>query len=158
MKISKIVPLIVCIAITELAGVLGSVSMGSSLTTWYVDIVKSPLNPPNWVFGPVWTTLFLLMGIALYVVWMERSDMRRRRRAVTIFSVQLVLNIMWSMLFFGLQNPVAAFIEIIALWCAILATIVSFYKVKHLAAWLLIPYILWVSFASYLNFYVAAFN
>jgi len=152
-KYAKIVKLITAVAIAELAGIVGSFFTVSSIPTWYAALNKPGLNPPSWVFAPVWTMLFLFMGIAVYLVWV-RPDIktRQRRIALSVFGVQLVLNTLWSILFFGLRNPFVAFIEIIILWLAILATIVLFHKISRPAAWLLVPYILWVSFASYLNF------
>ena len=149
----KILKLLAMIAISELAGIIGSVFTAPSIPTWYATLAKPTLNPPSWVFAPVWTTLFLLMGIAAYLVW-TRPNVKPRQRniALSVFGVQLALNTLWSILFFGLQNPLAAFVEIIFLWLAILATIALFRGISRPAAWLLVPYILWVSFAAYLNF------
>ncbi len=144
--------LISAIAVCELAGILGSIFTASSVDTWYATLAKPELAPPNWVFGPVWTTLFALMGIAAFLVW--RAGLKRRdvRIALGVGAVQLLLNFLWSVVFFGLRNPGAAFIEIVILWLAILATMIAFARVSRVAAWLLVPYILWVSFAAYLNF------
>jgi len=110
------------------------------------------LTPPSWVFGPAWATLFALMGISAFLIWRKGLDRRDVKIALGIFMGQLVLNTLWSIIFFGLHNPGAAFIEIIFLWLAIVITIVVFYKVSIPAAYLLLPYILWVSFAGYLNY------
>lgn len=144
--------LVTSIAVCQLTGLLGSLFTASSVSTWYTTLARPAFSPPNWVFGPVWTTLFVLMGVAGYLVWREGVHRRAVRVALTIGVGQLVLNLLWSVLFFGLRNPGAAFVEIVILWLAILATIIAFARVSRTAAWLLVPYILWVSFASYLNF------
>ena len=145
-------PLIGFVALAQGAGLIGSRFTTSAISGWYTTLVRPDIAPPNWVFAPVWTTLFLLMGIAAYLVWRRGWERPRVRIALAVFGVQLVLNTLWSIVFFGLQNPGAALIEIVLLWCAIIATIVSFARVSRLAAWLLVPYLLWVSFASYLNY------
>lgn len=146
------IKLIFCILIAEGAGILGSVATFSSVKTWYLtDLIKPSWNPPSWLFGPVWTFLFFLMGIALYLVWIKKNNL-------FWFWTQLILNILWSFLFFGLHAPMLAFYEIILLWIAILMTIVKFWSYNKKAAILLIPYLAWVSFASFLNFTVARLN
>ena len=149
------VKLISSVLICQSAGIIGSFFTVSSVSTWYVTLHKPFFNPPAWVFGPVWITLYLLMGISLYLIW---NSKKKSKPAMVFFSVQLVLNSLWSILFFGLQNPLFAGIEIIILWIAILLTIVSFYKISRTAAYLLIPYILWVSFAAVLNFSIIYLN
>lgn len=150
--------LITTIGASLLAGGIGSFFTASSLDAWYTNLSKPALNPPSWVFGPVWTTLFILMGIAAFLVWEKVQSNRHARTALFIYGAQLILNILWSVLFFGLRSPGAAFVEIIVLWSAILTTIVFFAKVSKTAAWLLVPYILWVSFASYLNYSIYILN
>jgi benzodiazapine receptor len=147
-----IVKFIVSIIICQLAGFVGSLFTTPAIQTWYATLNRSPFAPPNWLFAPVWTALFLLMGISLFLVWQKGIKEHKNRLAVIIFIIQLILNILWSILFFGLQSPFAAFIEIIVLWLAILFTIIKFYKISKTAGILLIPYILWVSFAAILNF------
>ncbi|MGM5488579.1 MAG: TspO/MBR family protein [Nanobdellota archaeon] len=147
--------LIASLIICQLAGIIGSVFTVSSVSTWYVTLAKPVFNPPGWVFGPVWTVLYLLMGISLYLVWNNKN---RTTKALVIFAVQLVLNSLWSILFFGLQSPLIAFIEIIVLWVAIVASIVQFYRISRPAAYLLIPYLLWVSFAAVLNLSIVLLN
>jgi tryptophan-rich sensory protein len=154
----KILKLIFCIAISELAGGVGSLFTTSKIPTWYSTIIKPTFSPPNWIFGPVWTMLFLLMGIALYLVWQQGIHKNHVKVAAGLFALQLVLNIFWSIIFFGLQNPGGAFVEIIFLWAAILATIIAFYKVSKTAALLMVPYIMWVSFAAILNYYIWILN
>ncbi|MFA5172844.1 MAG: TspO/MBR family protein [Candidatus Paceibacterota bacterium] len=154
MKTNNTLKLIIAIIVSELAGIIGSVFTTPSIAGWYAGIVKPALNPPSWVFGPVWTTLFAFMGIAAFLVWKKGLNRKDVKIALGIFLGQLVLNTFWSIIFFGLHSPGGAFIEIIFLWLAIFATIIAFVKISKPAAWLLIPYILWVSFASYLNFMI----
>ena len=154
----KITKLISSILICQLAGIIGSVFTSSSVSTWYAALQKPSFNPPNWVFSPVWITLFVLMGISLYLIWDKGIKSKYSKIAVIIFGAQLVLNILWSVLFFGLRSPLSAFIEIIFLWTAILVTIIYFFKISKPAAYLLIPYILWVSFAVILNYSILILN
>lgn len=158
-KMRNLLKLLAAIVVSELAGIIGSVFTAPSISTWYATLTKPSWNPPSWIFGPVWTTLFLMMGIAAYLVMVKPSVAGKARKiALSVFGVQLALNTLWSVLFFGLQNPFLAFIEIVILWSAILATIILFYRISRPAAWLLAPYILWVSFASYLNFTIWRLN
>lgn len=150
--------LIVSIIICQLAGIIGSFFTSSSVSTWYLTLNKPWFNPPSWVFAPVWTALFLLMGIALYLVWKGGIKTKDSKTALTFFAIQLILNIFWSVLFFGLRSPFYAFLEIMILWLAILLTILTFHKISRTAAYLLIPYILWVSFAALLNFSIFILN
>ncbi len=154
----KIFKLIVFILICQGAGAIGALFTSPAISNWYTTIQKPSFNPPNWIFAPVWTLLFLLMGISLYFVWSKGWEDKKIKIAVFIFGVQLALNIFWSFLFFDLQSPLYAFIEIFILWLAILLTIISFYKISKIAAYLLLPYILWVSFASLLNFSILIIN
>lgn len=140
------------------AGFIGSLATNKSVNTWYMTINKPAINPPNWVFGPVWTTLFILMGIALYLVWRKGFAHSGVKIAFTIFIGQLVLNILWSVFFFGLHSPLLGFIDIIILWFTILLTIILFLRVSQPAGFLLIPYILWVSFAAILNGWIMFLN
>lgn len=148
--------LVISIFVCQLVGIIGSFFTASSVSSWYPTLVKPAFNPPNWVFSPVWITLFVLMGVSLYLVW--EKGFRENKTAITIFGVQLGLNVLWSILFFGLKSPLLAFIEIIFLWAAILLTILKFYKISKWSAYLLIPYILWVSFAAVLNFAIFYLN
>ncbi len=163
MHINNFFKLIIAIVVSELAGIIGSVFTTPSIAGWYAGIVKPALNPPAWVFGPVWTTLFALMGIAAFLVWSSYAEASEDKKkgvkiALALFGIQLVLNMIWSIIFFGLHSPGGALSEIVFLWLAILATIVVFYKISRPAAWLLVPYILWVSFAAYLNYAIWALN
>lgn len=154
MKISNPIKLIISLVICQLAGIIGSLFTMSKIPTWYMTISKPELAPPNWIFGPVWTTLFILMGIALYLVWKQGTNRKDVKIALYIFGTQLILNVLWSIIFFGLENPGSAFVEIISLWISILLSIIYFYKINKTAGYLLIPYIAWVSFASYINFMI----
>ncbi|MGC9610842.1 MAG: TspO/MBR family protein [Minisyncoccia bacterium] len=158
MKINNFFKLVIAIVVCELAGVVGSFFTVSAITSWYAGIVKPALNPPNWVFAPVWTALYLLMGIAAFLIWKNGWEKKEVNMALGIFGIQLVLNAAWSIIFFGLHSPGAAFIEIIFLWLAIVAAIIAFARISRPAAWLLAPYILWVSFAAYLNYSIWILN
>ena len=158
MKLKNILRLIIAIVFCNLAGFIGSFFTLTSIGSWYSTIDKPVFNPPNWIFGPVWTLLFILMGISLYFIWEAGLKKKNVKLPLLFFGVQLILNIFWSVFFFGLQNPLLAFIEIVILWIFILLTIISFSKVSRTAAYLLIPYILWVSFAAALNFSIFLLN
>ncbi len=155
MDIKKLVfSLVVC----QLAGLLGSFFTSPQIPTWYASLQRPSFSPPNWLFAPVWTVLFVLMGISTYLVWIKGLESKEVRISLLIFGVQLALNVLWSFLFFGLQSPFFAFIEIITLWAAIASTILSFSKISKKAGLLLLPYLLWVSFALILNFYIWKLN
>jgi benzodiazapine receptor len=157
-SLSDPVRLVLSVALTLLAGFAGSIFTAPQIPGWYAGLAKSPLNPPAWVFGPVWTVLFILMGISLFLIWREGTGRPEVRVALLAFGVQLALNVLWSALFFGLQSPLLGFLEIILLWCAIIATIVLSARVSKPAAWLLLPYLLWVSIAAYLTWAVWTLN
>ena len=148
--------LIISLIIPFLASAIGGFFTANSVSTWYITINKPFFNPPSWIFGPVWTLLYLLMGISLYFIWINKG--KNKKPAFQVFGVQMFLNALWSVLFFGLQKPLFAFIEIIFLWLAILATTIYFYRINKVSAYLLIPYILWVSFAAILNFSIFILN
>jgi benzodiazapine receptor len=128
----------------------GAAWTNTSLTTWYAHLNKPAWNPPNWVFGPVWTTLYVLMAVAAWLVWRERG-WREGSMPLSVFAAQLVLNAAWSWLFFGMRSPGLAFVDIVLLWLAILATVITFWRVSATAGGLLLPYLAWVSFAVALN-------
>ena len=151
-KVIEIVKLVTSIIICQLAGFIGSFFTTPAIPTWYATLNKPSFTPPNWLFAPVWTTLFVLMGISAFLVWRKGLNNRQVKIALGIFGVQLILNILWSAMFFGLRSPIAGLIEIVILWIAILLTILIFLKISMTAALLFIPYILWVSFAAVLNF------
>ncbi len=147
-----ILTLVAAVAICQAAGAIGAIFTSSSVGTWYVGLSKPSFNPPNWVFGPVWTTLYALMGIAAWQVWRSGRGRRSAGAALLVFAVQLVLNTAWSILFFGLRSPGAAFAELVLLWIAIVATMTLFLRISIAAGALLVPYLLWVSFAAVLNY------
>lgn len=129
-----------------------------SIPTWYATLEKPMLNPPNWVFGPVWTTLYALMGISIWLALNHAKTKALRADYLWIFLAQLTFNFLWTMVFFGFRQPMAAFFVIVLLWLLIAACIARFYQSSRTASYLLIPYILWVSFASYLNLSIALLN
>lgn len=149
-----ILSIVVCIAI----GSSGSVFTVPKITTWYSNLNKPWFTPPSWAFSPIWFSLFTLMGISLYMVLRKGIGEKRVKIAVGFFSFQFALNVLWSFLFFGLESPLFGLIGIIALWLAILATIIKFYSISRKAAYLLIPYIVWVSIATALNYAVLVLN
>jgi tryptophan-rich sensory protein len=142
---------IIAVAAPLIVGGLSGFATSSGVETWFPTLVKPAFNPPSWVFGPVWTVLYVLMGVAAFLVWKKGTETEGVRAALTLFAVQLALNGLWSILFFGMQSPGLAFMEIIVLWLAIAATIGTFWRVTQPAAWLLLPYLAWVSFAAVLN-------
>ena len=147
----KALGIVVFIIVCELAGFVGSLFTTPSIPGWYAGLTKPPFNPPGWIFAPVWTTLYALMGLAAWLVYdkgVRRADVRR---ALFVFVVQLILNVLWSITFFGAHQILGAFVIIVALWILILGTILRFLKISKAAAYLLVPYLLWVSFATVLN-------
>ncbi len=149
--------LIICIAIPLIIGAVSGFFTAEAIPNWYAGLQKPAFNPPNWIFGPVWTTLYVLMGISLYmIVGLPASE--ERTQAIWIFGLQMLLNFTWSFIFFKWQRPSWAFAEIILLWISILWMIVSFYKLKPVAGLLQLPYIAWVSFASMLNYAIWQLN
>lgn len=153
MKIKKPKLLLFSILLAEGSGIIGSFATQSSVTTWYQTINKPGFTPPSWVFAPVWTTLFLLMGIALYIVWA-----RKEMKLVKLFIIHLFFNILWSFFFFGLQNPGLALVEIIGLVLFIAYLTYKFYKVEKWAGILLVPYLIWGTFATFLNYAIWRLN
>lgn len=148
-KFTKILIMVVtCVAVGYLSGEVTR----ESVNTWYPTLNKPVFNPPNWLFAPVWTTLYIFMGIAAGLVW-DKIDSQKEtvKKGLLYFAIQLGLNALWSYLFFGLQNPLLALIEIVVLWLMIYETFVQFNKVNKVAGYLFIPYLLWVSFAFLLN-------
>ena len=148
----EVVRLVVSIIGCQGAGLVGSIATFPSIPTWYAGLQKPPFNPPNWVFGPVWGTLYTLMGISAFLIWRKGLKDRQVRIALGIFVVQLILNSLWSLVFFGAHSLLGGLPLIALLWVAILLSILTFWRMSKAAGALLIPYILWVSFASVLNF------
>jgi translocator protein len=151
MRTQTFLKLLASIAGPFLAGGIGSYFTMPAIPEWYASLAKPALNPPSWVFGPVWTLLYILIGISFFLVWRRGLHDRLGRQALAAFVVQLILNALWSVVFFGMQSPGMALIVIVALWCTIVWMIVVFSHKSRTAAYLLIPYLLWVSFAAYLN-------
>ncbi len=145
------------VVVCLLAGAIGSIFTFPSITGWYAGLNKPFFSPPNWVFGPVWTILYILMGIAAYLVFMGQKK-HETKTAMSAFAVQLVLNVLWSLLFFGMRSPLYGLICIVALWISIAMTMNEFNKVSKTAWLLLVPYIAWVSFAALLNAAVFLLN
>jgi len=154
----EILKLVVSVLICQFAGVIGSVSTTPSIPTWYATLNKPSFTPPNWLFAPVWITLYTLMGVSAFLVWRKGLSDQNVRTGLIIFAVQLILNVLWSAVFFALRSIIGGLIVIAILWVAILLTILSFYKISKTAGLLLIPYILWVSIATALNFSVLILN
>lgn len=150
--------LLLCLGGSQLAGILGAFFTRAAIPGWYALLNKPSFTPPNWLFGPAWITLYLLMGIAAYLVWRKGLPAPGVRPALAVFLVQLALNALWSPVFFGLRSPLAGAVVIVLLWLAIVITIFLFWQVAKPAALLLIPYILWVSYASVLNISIWLLN
>lgn len=149
---SKYLRIIYCVAICLVVGYLSSITTQSSINTWYPTLIKPVFNPPNWLFAPVWTLLFIMMGIAAGMIWNQLENQRELvKKALLFFTVQLLLNALWSYLFFGLNNVLLALIEVILLWLVIYETFHIFRKIDKKAAYLFIPYLIWVAFAAILN-------
>ncbi|MBI4059348.1 tryptophan-rich sensory protein [Candidatus Microgenomates bacterium] len=151
-KIPKLILSIgLCLGVGVLGGIFTTSAPPAGGLTWYASLNKPIFSPPNFVFAPVWTILYILMGISLYLVW-------KKKAVPVIFWVQLFLNFLWSLIFFGWHNPILALVDIVALWISIFLTIKAFNRVNKLAGNLLIPYLVWVSFASVLNLAIALAN
>jgi benzodiazapine receptor len=133
------------------AGFLGSVFTTPSIPTWYAGLAKPSWTPPAWIFGPAWSVLYGMMALALWLIW-RRGGVAMAKVPIVLFMVQLVLNVLWSLLFFGLRMPGVAFAEIVLLWLAILATMITFWRLNSTAGLLLFPYLIWTAFAGALNF------
>jgi tryptophan-rich sensory protein len=146
----NILKLTLCITIPLLIGAISGIATASSIDTWYVELTKPTFNPPNYLFGPVWTCLYILMGISFYMI-LQSPKTELRKKAIIIFCTQLFLNFCWSFLFFKFQLLGLAFIEIIFIWVSIVMMIILYFEINKTAALLQIPYLLWVSFASILN-------
>lgn len=154
--VKRIGQLIVSIGVSLGAGVLGSIATTQNIPTWYAGLDKPPLLPPNEVFGPVWTVLYVMMGVALFLVWI--STEKKRVSTYAAFFVQLILNTLWSFVFFGMHRPWLGVVVIVALIGAIIWTMREFAPISKLAMWLLVPYLTWVLFATYLTVGVAVLN
>lgn len=158
MKTKYILTLAVALLIPQIIGLLGSLFTSATIPTWYATLTRPELAPPNWVFGPVWTVLFILMSIASFLIFQKGYERRDVRIALSFYGAQLILNLLWSLLFFGARNPGLAFAEIVVLWLVLFLTIRKFWPLSKTSAYLLVPYILWVSFAGYLNYSIWILN
>jgi len=150
--------ILIAIVICELAGAVGSIFTTPAIPGWYAGLTKPPFNPPNWVFAPVWTILYALMGMAAYLVYEKRAKTGAVRKALVVFGAQLILNALWSIVFFGAHAILGGIVVIVLLWAMILASIWLFAKISKAAAALLVPYVLWVGFATVLNISLYALN
>lgn len=152
--------LLISLLIVTLASSLGSLFTVSSIPTWYSILNKPGFNPPSWLFGPVWTILYLMIAVSLFLVWKNKTKIKNnsKKKAYWIFGIQILLNSLWSIVFFGMHQILLACIVIILLWISIILNIFYFYKISKTASYLLIPYLLWVSFASLLNFAIWILN
>ena len=150
MKRIDVIKLITAVILTVVLGAVGGLVTAAEIPVWYAGLNKPSFNPPNWLFGPVWTMLYLLMGISCFLIW-KLPATEQRNKALGLFIIQFVLNFCWSFIFFGMHELGWALIEMGILWIAILLTIIQFSKLSKTAAWLLVPYIAWVSFALLLN-------
>jgi translocator protein len=151
MTMRKAIFLVAAVVISFVPGAIGSLFTAPAIPTWYAGLIKPAFNPPAWVFGPAWTLLYLLMGIALFLVVKDGLTERRVKAAVGVFAVQLCLNGLWSYVFFGMKSPGWALVEISALWVSIVISLVLFFRISRAAGLLLVPYLGWVTFAALLN-------
>lgn len=149
---------VVAFAIPQVVGFTGSLFTDNSEGSWFQTLAKPAWNPPGWFFGPVWTLLYILMGLALYIIWKKDAPARLKRPAILLWSLQMFFNFLWSFIFFGLHRMNLAFYEMLVLWVLILLTIFAFARISKEAAWLLVPYISWVSFAALLNYTIWQMN
>lgn len=149
--------LAVCVLVVSAAAGLGGWATAASVGDWYQQLARPAWTPPDWVFGPVWTALYLMMAGAVWLVWRQRG-LTAARWLLGLFMAQLALNVVWSVIFFGLRRPELAAVEIVVLWVAILATTITFWRRSLAAGWLLVPYLAWVTFAAGLNFSIARLN
>lgn len=151
MSMKNLPKFLVSIVICEGAGLIGSVFTFSAIPNWYITLNKPTFSPPNFLFGPVWTTLYFLMGVSLYLVWKKKNSLK-------LFWIHLFFNATWSIMFFGLRNPLLGLINILILWLLIVIVIYKFWKINKTAGLLLLPYLAWVSFATYLNYSIWILN
>jgi len=151
MNMRKVLLLAGAVAVSFIPGIVGSLFTAPAIPTWYATLIKPPFNPPGWVFGPAWTILYLMMGIALFLVIKDGLQWRQVRWAAAAFIAQLVLNGLWSYIFFGLRSPGWALAEITVLWVSIVLCLIGFFRISRAAGLLLVPYLGWVTFAAVLN-------
>ena len=153
---------VISIIICESVGIIGSFFTFSSVSNWFPTLVKPWFSPPSWLFGPVWTMLYFLMGLSLYIVWNYKTEtiskQKYKKQFFILFGIQLILNALWSFLFFGLKSPISGLIDILFLDIAVITTIIYANRVSKYAAVLLAPYMAWIIFATLLNFEIALLN
>ncbi|MDD5731876.1 MAG: tryptophan-rich sensory protein [Patescibacteria group bacterium] len=150
--------LIASLVICQIAGFIGAIFTTPAVTTWYTTLNKPFFNPPSSIFAPVWTVLFIAMGIALFLVWTKTEHAKEKKLAILLFSIQLAFNVLWSVVFFGLHSPFIGILVILILLALIIATTIKFYKLSEIAGMLMVPYALWVGFATVLNIAVFILN
>ena len=159
MKINNPIKFIISVLIPVGIGAISGLFTASNVQTWFVTVAKPSFNPPGWLFAPVWTTLYIMMGIAFFLVWKNETVQKSiKQKAIILFAIQMVLNFLWSFIFFQQHEIGWALVDIVLLWIFILLTIFSFAPISRTAAWLLVPYISWVSFATILNFAIWQLN
>lgn len=155
--------LAISLFLPQMAGIIGSVFTASAIVDWYSSLTKPAIVPPSWLFGPVWVTLYVLMGISIYLIWSSYAQApagqaEKIKQAMIIFWIHLFFNALWSIIFFGMRNPGLAFVDIIIIWLFIIVLIIRFWKIDKRASYLLAPYLIWVSIASVLNYYLWILN
>ncbi len=150
--LSNNLKLVICILICQSVGIISGLLTTTQNNVWYTTIIKPSWNPPGYLFGPVWTVLYLMMGISLWIIWKSNAPEGQKMEACLIFAIQLFLNFWWTILFFKFHSPIAAFVEIILMIALIFFTIFRFSEISKTAAWLMVPYISWVCFAAILNY------
>jgi len=158
LRAGEILKLVFFILLCQLAGGIGSYFTAPAIPTWYAALKKPVITPPDWVFAPVWITLYVLMGIAVFLIWRKKQYGKPRQKALFLFGIQLFLNALWSFLFFGLRSPLAGLIGIIALAISIFLTLRIFLRISYSAGILIVPYLLWVGYAAGLNFSIYLLN
>lgn len=154
-KVNEIPKLMVSLIIVFIVGAIGSVATSPQIPVWYATLARPAWAPPNWLFPVVWTILYILIGISLFLVWRKGLE---SKQALVVFAVQLGLNLLWSLVFFGFHSIVGGLVIILMLWMAILANIIVFYRISRWAGLILLPYLVWVSIASYLNYSIYLLN
>jgi tryptophan-rich sensory protein len=150
--------LLISILLCQMAGVIGAFFTTPAIKSWYVFLIKPTFAPPNWLFGPVWVTLYFLMGISLYLIWKKGLNKKEVKSAFSLFLIHLFFNSLWSIIFFGMKSILGGFIEISILLVLVLNVYFKFYKINKVAAYLLIPYFFWGAFATFLNFNILILN
>jgi len=158
MNKKSIIRFLVSISLPVAVGAVAGLFTASSVKTWFVTLNKPSFNPPSWLFAPVWTTLYIVMGIAFFIIWQSKANEIIKKRSMKIYFVQLFFNFTWSFVFFYAQQPGWALVNIVVLWLLIAITIFWFSQISRVSAWLMVPYILWVSFATALNYAIWQLN